>query len=77
MKAVDLIFLGVVILPVFVLFFSKIAYTLWFVAGVFNDAFNLFTYFGVDCKLVATFSSFFVVYFLWMVILFIYNKLNI
>ncbi len=77
MKAVDVFFWVVVILPVFVLFFSKIAYTLGFIAWVFSDAFNLFTYFWVDCKLVATYSSFFVVYFLWMVILFIYNKVKI
>lgn len=77
MKAVNVFFWALVILPVFMLFLSKVAYTLWFVAGVFNDAFNLFTYFGVDCKLVATFSSFFVVYFLWIIILFIYNKVKI
>jgi|GEM_PF-2568977 hypothetical protein len=32
MKAVDVFFWVVVILPVFVLFFSKIAYTLGFIA---------------------------------------------
>jgi hypothetical protein len=45
MKVADVFFWVIVILPVFVLFFSKIAYTLGFVAGVFDSAFNLFTYF--------------------------------
>ena len=77
MKVADVFFWVIVILPVFVLFFSKIAYTLGFVAGVFDSAFNLFTYFWVNCKLVWTFSSFFTVYFLGMIILFIYNKVKV
>lgn len=77
MKTFDVFFWVIVILPVFVLFFSKISYTLGFVAWVFDDVFNLFTYFWVDCKLVGTLSGFFSVYFLWIIILFVYHKIKV
>lgn len=77
MKAFDVFFWVVIILPVFVLFFSKIAYVLGYITSVIGSLFNLFTYFWVSCKLVWTMTEFFIVYFLWLVILFIYNKVKI
>lgn len=77
MKAVDVFFWAIVIIPIFLLFFSKIAFSLWFLASIIGSFFNIFTYLGVNCKVVGGFTEIFLVFFLWMLVLFIYNKVKI
>jgi|GEM_PF-2860357 hypothetical protein len=66
----------VIIIPVFTYVLHKIAYPIGIVSALIEDFFEMFTYVGVDCKLIAIYSNILIVFMLSMLVIFLYNKVK-
>lgn len=68
--------IALIVVSFLILSFNSIAYFIWLVVWWFNAFFYTFQYIGADCALLSTIRSMFITIPIWLLILFIYNKVS-
>lgn len=66
----------IVVLPVFSVFLYKLLFPIGIISAVIEDWFELFSFFWVNCVLIDNLSTMFRAFLLWLVVLFVYNKIK-